>query len=396
MEESKIPQLRFPEFEGEWEEKLFGNIATFSKGKGISKSDINEDGMLECIRYGELYTSYSEIIDKVYSKTDISENELVLSEANDVIIPASGETQIDIATASCVLREGIALGGDLNILKSPISGVYLAYYLNNARKMHIARLAQGISVVHLYASQLKSLSLNIPSPDEQQKIATFLTAIDKRIQLLEKKKTALEAYKKGVMQKLFPSTGSGQAPEIRFKAADGNDFEDWEEKKLGEVCEIVKGKQLNKDKLTETGNYPCQNGGIEPSGFTEKFNNKENTITISEGGNSCGYVNFMKTKFWCGGHCYALLEINSEFNQNFLYQSLKFNENKLMKLRVGSGLPNIQKRDVLKFKINFPQEAEQQKIANFLSALDRSIEKVSGEIEASKMYKKGLLQQLFV
>jgi type I restriction enzyme S subunit len=134
-----------------------GEIASFSKGKGISKADIIEDGATECIRYGELYTTYGETIDEVKSRTNIDVDDLVLSEANDVIIPASGETQIDIATASCVLREGIALGGDLNIIKTKNNGVFLSYYLNYKKKQEIASLAQGISVVHLYLNTSNEL-----------------------------------------------------------------------------------------------------------------------------------------------------------------------------------------------------------------------------------------------
>ena len=133
-----IPKLRFPEFKGEWEKKKLGNIAKFSKGKGISKSEIAEDGKTDCIRYGELYTRYGEVISDVYSKTNVDLKNLVLSEANDVIIPASGETQIDIATASCVIKSNVALGGDLNIIKTANNGVFLSYYLNNRKKIEIA------------------------------------------------------------------------------------------------------------------------------------------------------------------------------------------------------------------------------------------------------------------
>jgi type I restriction enzyme S subunit len=166
-----IPALRFPEFKGEWEKHNLGEIASFSKGKGISKADIVENGATECIRYGELYTTYGETIDDVKSRTNIDVNDLVLSESNDVIIPASGETQIDIATASCVLRGGIALGGDLNIIKTQNNGVFLSYYLNYKKKQEIASLAQGVSVVHLYSSQLSLLELNLPLRAEQDKIA---------------------------------------------------------------------------------------------------------------------------------------------------------------------------------------------------------------------------------
>jgi type I restriction enzyme, S subunit len=389
MENNIIPQIRFPEFVDNWGSDKLGAIATFSKGKGISKSEIDKDGTTECVRYGELYTVYSEVITEIVSKTNIDANELVLSEEDDVIIPASGETQIDIATASCVAKSGVALGGDLNIIKSEIDGIFLSYYLNNARKKNIARLAQGISVVHLYASQLASLTVNTPTLPEQTKIATFLTKVDKRINLLQKKKAELEQYKKGVMQKLFSQS-------IRFKDENGNDFPDWEEKKLGEVCEITKGKQLNKSELEESGTYPTINGGIEPSGYTEDWNTIENTITISEGGNSCGYVNFIKTKYWSGGHCYSLLNLEDETLKEYLYQSLKFNQNQIMRLRVGSGLPNIQKRDINNFIFLQPKKEEQQKIANFLLSLDKSVEKLGNQIDDSVVFKQGLLQKMFV
>ena len=162
-----VPNLRFPEFTGEWETKKLGEVAKFSKGKGILKSDISENGNLECIRYGELYTFYREVIDDIQSKTNLNSKDLVLSEANDVIIPSSGESSIDIATASCVTKSGVGLGGDLNIIKTSHNGIFLSYYLNSKKKLDIAQLSQGISVVHLYSSQLASLSLNLPSIEEQ-------------------------------------------------------------------------------------------------------------------------------------------------------------------------------------------------------------------------------------
>ena len=179
-----VPKLRFKDEEGrafpEWNTALLGDVAFFSKGKGISKVDIDADGNTPCIRYGELYTEYKETIRNIKSKTNVNPSGLVLSEANDVIIPASGETQIDIATASCVMVSGVALGGDLNIIRSKLNGVFLAYYLNSQKKLDIAKLAQGNSVVHLYSSQLKQLELTIPAAMEQNKIANFLTAIDEK------------------------------------------------------------------------------------------------------------------------------------------------------------------------------------------------------------------------
>ncbi|MDQ3015493.1 MAG: restriction endonuclease subunit S [Bacteroidota bacterium] len=200
-------KLRFKDEKGKayptWEEKNLGELAEFLKGKGISKSDIEESGDTECIRYGQLYTHYKETILNVISRTNVSRENLVLSVANDVIIPASGETPIDIATASCVLKSGIALGGDLNIIRTKNNGVFLSYYLNSQKKQEIARLTQGFTVVHLYPSQLRLLKLSIPHLAEQKKIASFLTNIDYKIDSINNQIKHTQTFKKGLLQQMF-------------------------------------------------------------------------------------------------------------------------------------------------------------------------------------------------
>lgn len=205
-----VPKYCFPEFEKdrEWKAKKLGEVVEFSKGKGISKNNIVSDGNLECIRYGELYTTYGEKIINVVSKTNLNKDDLVLSEINDVIIPSSGETQIDIATASCVLKSGVALGGDLNILKTKLDGVFLSYYLNSSKKYEIASMAQGVSIVHLYSSQLQNLKISFPTIKEQQKIASCLSSLDELIQAQTGRIEELKEHKKGLMQKLFPNPDS--------------------------------------------------------------------------------------------------------------------------------------------------------------------------------------------
>ncbi len=186
-----------------WEEKRLGEISTIGKGKGISKTDIVEDGELECIRYGELYTRYKERIFKIVSRTNLKKGELVLSDYNDVIIPGSGETQLDIARAACVLRAGVALGGDLNILRSKQNGVFLSYYINYSLKYEIAKVAQGNSVVHLYPSQLEQLKIWLPILSEQNKIAESISSIDDKAEHLEAQITQTQTFKKGLLQQMF-------------------------------------------------------------------------------------------------------------------------------------------------------------------------------------------------
>ena len=162
-----VPNLRFPEFQGEWKEERLADIADLYKGTGISKDQLSDDGE-PCILYGELYTKYkSETIREVISKTNIDNTKLVRSKANDVIIPCSGETAEDIAIARCVLNGNILLGGDLNIIRlHGYDGAFMSYQLNGRRKYDIAKVAQGVSVVHLYGEHLKGVKTINPCLEE--------------------------------------------------------------------------------------------------------------------------------------------------------------------------------------------------------------------------------------
>jgi len=170
---------------------------------------------------------------------------------------------------------------------------------------------------------------------------------------LEKLIAKKKDIKQGAMQQLL--TGKKRLPGFNGE---------WETKLFVSLIEINKGQQLNKSELTTTGEYPDWNGGIQPSGYTTKWNMVENTITISEGGNSCGFVNYCKQKFWCGGHCYALIIKNADLDKEFLYQLLKFKEKLIMGLRIGSGLPNIQKKNLNEFELFLPKESNEQTAIN--------------------------------
>ena len=202
------PRLRVPEFQnaGEWESHTLGNVVTISKGKGVAKADVVENGTTACIRYAELYTRYGEVISDVQSRTNIPVNNLILSEAGDVIVPASGETKEDIATCACVLDAGVALGSDMNVLRSGIDGRFFSYYLNGCKRAALAKVAQGDTVAHLYPSQISKLEIDFPSElAEQQRIANCLTSLDDLIAAQTQKLDALKTHKKGLMQQLFPS-----------------------------------------------------------------------------------------------------------------------------------------------------------------------------------------------
>lgn len=178
-------------------------IAELSKGIGISKEQLSENGT-PCILYGELYTKYkSEIISKIISKTDIEKSKLKHSKQNDVIIPCSGETAIDIAVARCVPFDNVLLGGDMNVIRlHKYDGAFMAYQLNGKRKTDIAKLAQGVSVVHLYGENLKSIKTYNPSLQEQQKIVKLLSMLDERLEVQNKIIYKLKSLIRGIMVEL--------------------------------------------------------------------------------------------------------------------------------------------------------------------------------------------------
>ena len=193
--------MRFSGFTDEWNEVTLNDVATFSKGKGISKNDISNYG-IECVRYGELYTKYNEMIYNIESKTDLDKNELKLSEKNDILIPCSGETAIDLATASCIQKDQVAIGGDITVIKTNQYAPFITYYLNQ-KKTEIAKYAQGVSIVHLYPKDFKVMNIRIPSINEQKMIIRLLEEITKKEQLLESKYQQYQEFKKYLMQQIF-------------------------------------------------------------------------------------------------------------------------------------------------------------------------------------------------
>ena len=234
------------------------------KGTGISKDQLSDDGE-PCILYGELYTKYkSETIREVISKTNIDNTKLVRSKANDVIIPCSGETAEDIATARCVLNGNILLGGDLNIIRlHGYDGAFMSYQLNGRRKYDIAKVAQGVSVVHLYGEHLKGVKTINPCLEEQKKIAKLLSLLDERIATQNKIIDKLQSLIKGINQRIFMNNNV-----INYK--------------LGEVCKIrsgYSGNQLLSKKGLKVSRIETISGhkvNMERVGYVAPFESSEN------------------------------------------------------------------------------------------------------------------------
>lgn len=409
-----VPKLRLSLFKdgksSRWSLANLGEIVEFKKGKGISKSDILKNGTYPCVRYGELYTIYNEKIDKIQSKTNCNPNEHVVSKSGDILIPASGETAVDIARASAILRDDVILGGDINILtpkSNSLNSLFLSYSIVAKKKMELAKMAQGNSVVHLYSSQLKKLEIWIPLIDEQTKIADFLSSADEKIALLNKQYELLCQYKKGMMQKIF-------SQELRFEDDNGKPFPKWNILQLKDVAKRVtrKNKENNNTILTISG----RDGLVDQMTYFNKQIASKNVT---------GYYLIRKGEFaynksYSQGYPMGAIKMLSNYEKGVvstLYICFKLNDEQFCDFyqhyfesglqnrsiekvaQEGArnhGLLNIGVNDFFDIELQVPSFAEQNKIARFLSAIEDKIAIKRAELDMLKKWKQGLLQQMLV
>mgnify|MGYP000658386632 FL=1 len=357
-----VPKLRFKEFNDEWINNCLSDIATITMGQSPSSKNYTSNKNDIILIQGNADLNNGHVVPRIFT-TQITKT----CNINDIIMTVRapvGDTAISYYNA-CIGRGVCAISGDK----------YIYHYLNYLKiNDYWKKISKGSTIDSITSNDIRNLNINFPNSTETKKIVKTLDLLDKKIFLQTKKIEDLKLFKLCNYDNLF----SNQTHEVQLK----------------NISKIEKGKQLNNELLIENGSYYMLNGGVSPSGYTNEYNANENTITISEGGNSCGYVNFNKNKFWCGGHCYKV--IPNGINNNYLYHNLKYNEKKIMDLRVGSGLPNIQKKDIENFKISIHNENEQLKISNYFDRYDLKIELEELKLNKLIELKKGLMQNMFV
>lgn len=297
----------------------------------------------------------------------------------DVLVVRSGAPG-----TACVVPKDFAGSNCIDVVfarpdRSQVLPEYLASYTNSdVGKQHVLGNKGGLALQHFNVGAYKEMLVLLPPLPEQRKIAEILRTWDEALEKL----TALRAAK----ARRLGAVGCA----LLDRAADDPATVT---KPLADLVRIVKGQQLNKLDISD-GDYPVWNGGITPSGFHDEWNTEGGTITISEGGNSCGFVNLAHRPFWLGGHCYALQGLSKVVERDFLFHVLKSREAEIMRLRVGSGLPNIQRGDLERLPVVVPPQDLQGKIANALTAGNAEISLLDAEIEALTRQKRGLMQKL--
>jgi type I restriction enzyme, S subunit len=374
MPQHNTPKLRFPEFSGAWEEKKLRDV--FKIGSGRDYKHLNE-GNIPVYGTGGIMTYVDDF----------------LYEGESIGIGRKG-----------TIDKPVFLTGKF----WTVDTLFYTHSFENSIPKFVYNVFQNINwrshneasgVPSLSKNTIEGLISNFPTLPEQQKIASFLSATDKKLEQLQQKKTLLEQYKKGMMQKLF-------SQQIRFKDDEGKDFPEWRKEKLGNLVSITSGTSPSEYKLSDSDLIPfikveelnnCDKYQFVSRFYTNSHKNlvSKNSIIFPKRGAAIfnNKIRLAGTPLLMDSNLMALTA-NYKIAPEFLYYKLM--KEQLFKIADTSTLPQINNKHIEPYIIPLPTIAEQIKIADFLTAIDAKIAAVSAQVDAAKGFKKGLLQQMFV
>ena len=374
----KTPELTFSEFNGKWEVRKLGELIKVNMCKRIFSNQTTPIGEIPFYKIGTLGNKPDSYISR----------ELFKEYKNKYNFPRKGEILI---TCSGTVGKTIVYDGrdsyyqDSNIvwLENNNKIIYNNILRILLSKIDWSKRLNSTTIIRLYNDDIRNLKIEFPvEKEEQQKIGDFFMLLDKRIEQQEQKIALLKDYKKAMMQKIF-------SQKIRFKDDNGNDYPDWEEKKLGKICR-VKSSQLTNNVVEEIGKYPVY-GANSIVGYTENYEvNKY--VSIVKDGAGVGRIAFINNKSSVLGTLQYLIGI--EITTEFLYVLLSNVNFKLY--QTGTTIPHIYFKDYSKMIIDIPCQLEQEKISSFLFAMDLNLENQEAILNNLKEQKQGLLRKMFV
>ena len=406
----KYPKLRFKGFSEPWKTDTLGNLGTFMKGAPLSKADITDEGT-PFVLYGELYTTYSEVARSIKRRTDKVVEPQFYSRVGDVIMPTSGETPEDIATASCIMLPDVILAGDLLIYRTQeVDGRLVSFVVKNKVNKQISSVAQGKSVVHVRAEELSKIAISYPSDAEQQKILTMLELIEDKMAKQRELIEHLKKYKRGVSEQLFEQIKSKSTQHLFssvFVLLQNNTFsrelltnDETEIQNIhyGDVL-IKYGSCVNVD----TDEVPY----IKSEASVDKFEHESylmsGDIVIADTaedytvGKATEIINPSNKKILSGLHTIPCRPITS-FAPMFMgyYLNSQAFRNQIMPLIQGTKVSSIGKTQLMKTMVYIPPIDEQKRIADLLHSIDTKINLLSATVDQMKQLKSAMLQQLFI
>ncbi|DAB39950.1 MAG TPA: restriction endonuclease subunit S [Sulfurovum sp. UBA12169] len=393
-EKMNVPKLRFKEFSGEWEEKRLGSISFRSakKNKDNQSNEVFTNSAINGI------VSQRDYFDKDIANQNNLEGYYIVNKDDFIYNPRIS----NFAPVGPLNRNHLATGVmsplytvfkikdtivNLDFIERYFHTTKWHRYMNN-----IANYGARSDRMNITNNDFIKMPIPLPSKQEQEKIASFLTSVDTKIEQLTKKKALLEQYKKGVMQKIF-------SQEIRFRDDDGGEFSEWVERKISQIFEITRGNVLAVPMMSQEKNddfqYPVYSSQTKNNGLTGYYNEYlfEDCITWTTDGANAGDANLRRGKFYCTNVC-GVLKSDKGYANQFIAEIL----NSVTKKHVSYvGNPKLMNNTMGGIKITIPSSIEEQtKIANFLSSLDTKISQIEQQLESTKQFKKALLQQMFV
>ncbi|RTY87943.1 restriction endonuclease subunit S [Flavobacterium sp. GSN2] len=390
---NNTPTLRFPEFKEEWELKKLGKIAKVSSGGTPSRAQSNYWN-------GNIPWVSTTLID---FNTILESNEFItndgLANSSAKLFPkgtllmamyGQGKTRGKVAILGIEAATNQACGAIVPN-NDKLNELFLFQNLAG-RYDEIRDLSNQGGQENLSGEIIKNILITLPTLPEQQKIATFLTTVDEKLQALKQKKSLLEQYKKGVMQKIF-------SQELRFKDDNGNEFPDWEEKKVKDIFVVTRGNVLSMTLVSENQDnnnyYPVYSSQTKKNGLSGYYNTFlfEDCITWTTDGAGAGDVNFRKGKFYCTNVC-GVLKSDKGYANVFVAEILNSISRKYVSY---VGNPKLMNNVMAEISIPIPTSIEEQtKIATFLSTIDEKINQCQAQITNTEVWKKGLLQGMFI
>lgn len=379
----KVPKLRFKEFSDEWEEKKIEDIGEINpKSKSIPKKFVYID--LESVVDGQLKEK------KIIEKEEAPSRAKRLVEKNDILYQmVRPYQQNNLYFSFNDELDYVASTGYAQIRTFYHNNSMYVYHLMHTKKFldKVLERCTGTSYPAINSEDLSNISIKISKNiNEQEKIANFLSSVDKKISLTEEKLELFREYKKGVMQKIF-------SQELRFKDSNGNDYPEWEEKRLGEIL-TSKSSAISQNTLKNNEGIYSVYGAIGKIKNINFYENENEYIGIVKDGAGVGRTFLCEKKSSVLGTLNYLELKTKSIYLKFAYYILK--QIDFSKYIVGSSIPHIYFKDYKNEKIQLPILEEQQKIADFLSSIDSKIESIEKELEGLREFKRGLLQQMFV
>ena len=408
------PKIRFKGYNEDWEQRKLDDWGNFYYGRSCPKWSVAEDATIPCIRYGELYTKFGAKIDKIYSYTNMSPENLRFSNGTEVLIPRVGEDPMDYNRCTWLSMPNVAIGEMISVFNTDNNPLFTATMFNATLQHEFAMRVEGGSVTNLYFDKLKNIEVSFPTKEEQEKIATYFDHLDHLITLHQHKCDEMKKLKKYMLQKMFPQNGK-KVPEIRFDGFTN----DWEQRKLGDIAEVTKlaGFEFTEHVVySDAGNIIALRGlnikngqlilddvkYIDGSNFSKLNRSKLfiDDIMLTYVG-TVGEVAIIKenNRFYLAPNV-SRIRVQSNDSPKFISHYMRtdnFKNKVIFPLIATSSQPALSMENIRKFMINMPKNRDEQDcLAEYFDHLDHLITLHQHKCDELQNLKKYMLQNMFV